>query len=93
MSEKLTLSEIAAHYRVTERTFKKYIKVYKLPYVLIGRYLRFDLKQVDAVLQNISLENAAEMAVELSNFKTKRKSRPDAKSARADYWRKELGLS
>ncbi len=92
MSEKLTLSETAAHYKVSERTFKKYIKLYKLPFVLFGRTKRFELLKVEAKLQSLALETEAGNKVELARAKPA-KHKAEIKPKRADFWRRELGLS
>jgi hypothetical protein len=46
MASKLTLKEIAEVYRVSPKTFRKYLKKYSIPHEGLGRNKRFDLETV-----------------------------------------------
>lgn len=53
---KKTLKESAAHFGVTEKTFRKYVIKYKIPHVRFGRVRLFDLQRVEIFLENISFD-------------------------------------
>jgi hypothetical protein len=42
MDKKLTLSEMAQQLKITPKTLNKYIELYEIPFIGIGRNKRFD---------------------------------------------------
>lgn len=47
---RLTLQQIADHFQKTPKTFMKYVRLQKIPHILIGRSPMFALSEVEAHL-------------------------------------------
>jgi len=53
MSEYLTLKEMSERYRRSEKTFRKYVKEYKIPHTRFGKALLFDPNRVALYLEAV----------------------------------------
>lgn len=53
MTQKLSLKEIAAIYKKSAKTFRKYVKEYKIPHAPLGRSMMFDLRRVELHLESL----------------------------------------
>lgn len=51
VNNRLTLTQLAAYYGKDERTIKRWNMLYKLPRILIGNRLEYDLAEVEAHLK------------------------------------------
>lgn len=69
MGEKLTLKEMAAHLKFTDKTFKKYVLELKIPHIGLGRRMRFDAEKVEKFLESL-VETPGK--IELPKIKVKR---------------------
>jgi len=62
---------MAEHFQVSIKTFRKTVKANQIPYLMVGKSPRFDLKQVEAMLAHVD-----QPKVSVATFKpTVRKSR------------------
>lgn len=49
----VTIDLIAKHFECCEKTFRKYVKRYKIPHIRLGRQLRFNISEVEAFLRQM----------------------------------------
>jgi len=62
MDRKLKLSEMAAHYRCSAKTFAKYVKDWKVPYTPLGRAKLFNAAEVEAHLKSRGCPEVVEVS-------------------------------
>ncbi len=84
MSKKLKLQEMAERLSISARTLNKYIDVYDLPFILIGRHKRFDPEKVERALEHARLH--------LPDLKPGKRKIEISSNPNRDFFRRELGL-
>jgi excisionase family DNA binding protein len=84
--KKLTLSEMAERLSVTTKTLSKYVELYRIPYIGIGRNKRFDPDKVERLLEKVS------DLPKLPDIKPAKKKIEINSNPERDFFRRELGL-
>lgn len=66
----LTLSEISEQYRCTPKTFKKYVMRLGIPFVSLGRGMRFDPQKVEKFLEISTSHQSPEIVLPKRKLQT-----------------------
>lgn len=83
---------MAEIYRVTPKTFKKYVVEYDLPFEPLGKAKLFDLAKVENRLAQIA-EEMKVPEIDLSSIRgSKRKITIESEDHEKDFFERELGL-
>lgn len=89
MAKPLTLAEMADELRFCTKTFRKYVKAYRIPHAGLGRNMRFNREKVIAYLEELSLQET-EKHTDLKPAKLP-PQRADSRQNFAEYY-EVLGL-
>jgi excisionase family DNA binding protein len=85
-SKKLTLSEMAERLSITTKTLNKYIDLYQIPYIGLGRNKRFDADKVERLLETVKPQQS------LLNLKPSKQKIEINNKSEWDFFSRELGL-
>lgn len=84
--QKLTLSEMAARLQITPKTFNKYVELYQIPFLGLGRNKRFDPEKVEKHLEKV------EVKIDLPELKLSKKKIDIGVNPQREYYLRRLGL-
>jgi excisionase family DNA binding protein len=91
MPKPLKTAEMAAELDFCTKTFRKYVKLYRIPHTGLGRNMRFDKAEVEAFLKN--LHASAVETQTRTDLKPSKPAKPKKqRSASADRYSQLLGL-
>lgn len=82
MAEKPTLAKMADAYGVCQKTFKRYVREYRIPHEKLGREMYFDPDEVRAHLRRVADERAAAPAA-VPDPRAKKTARRSSRSGRS----------
>ena len=95
MQTLVTVKQMSALLNRCERTFRKYVRQYKIPHIRLGRDMLFNPPEVENYLKNLTLVNQPGDPAAANYFKEKLKTKRNVNSlnnSRNKYARL-LGLS
>ncbi len=90
LQNRITLSEMAIRLNRSAKTFRKYVILYKIPHIKLGRDMLFDPSKVERFLESFAATEQSPDAP--PKIVSKKKIEINSPSAQKDFFLRELGL-